>query len=168
MMIGVEQLVLFKKAKLDKAKTAQAVKDFFTEDFGHYLNLANKHLSDISSPTLDPNNVGGHDGLNHQDERMTANLDAQTCVLAVDHTISSCSHISGTILYLYFIKHWSNDRIRSKLGYQSTRFNEVKNDACVEFAERFDFWRKEDGSSIEDLQVFESLETAEEISKSGH
>ena len=157
-MIGVVQLALFKKSKIDQEKTAQNVKAFFTDDFKHYLNLANKHLSDISSPTLDPNNMGGHDGLNHQDERMVVNLDAQNCVKAVNHTLSSCSYPSNTILYLYFIKKMSNDSIAQRLGYQSTRFIEIKKEALVEFAERFDFWRQEDKTSMEDLRVFEREE----------
>ena len=99
-MIGVVELSLFKESKIDKVKTAQAVKDFFADDFNHYLNLGNKHLSDISSPTLVPNNVGNHDELNHQDERMTINLDAQACVLAVDHTISRCSSPKPSCIYL--------------------------------------------------------------------
>lgn len=154
-MIGVEQLVLFGKAKLDKVKTAKAVKDFFAEDFNHYLNLANKHLSDISSPTLDPSNIGGHDGRNHQDERMVVNLDAQACVRAVDHAISSCNYSSGIIIYLYFIKHWPNDKISEKLGYQNTRFNEMKTQACVEFAERLNYWQQQEHASLDDLRIFE-------------
>ena len=157
-MIGVVQLALFKNSKIDQEKTAQNVKAFFTDDFKHYLNLANKHLSDISSPTLDPNNMGGHDGLNHQDERMAVNLDAQNCVKAVNHTLNSCSYPSNTILYLYFIKKISNDSIAQRLGYQSTRFIEIKKEALVEFAERFDFWRQEDKTSMEDLRVFEHEE----------
>lgn len=157
-MIGVVQLALFKNSKIDQEKTAQNVKSFFTDDFKHYLNLANKHLSDISSPTLDPNNMGGHDGLNHQDERMVVNLDAQNCVKAVNHTISSCGYPSNTILYLYFIKRMSNDSIAQRLGYQSTRFIEIKKEALVEFAERFDFWRQEDKTSMGDLRVFENEE----------
>lgn len=153
---------LFKKAKVDKAKTIQNVKDFFENDFKHYLNLANKHLSDISSPTLDANGVVVHDGLNHQDERIAVNLDAQNCVKAVDHTISSCSYPSSIILYLYFIKKVSNDNIAQRLGYQNTRFHEIKNDALVEFAERFDFWRKKDNTDIEDLRSFENTETVSE------
>lgn len=163
-MIGVIELSLFKESKIDKVKTAQAVKDFFADDFNHYLNLANKHLSDISSPTLDPNNVGGHDGLNHQDERMTVNLDAQSCVKAVDHTISSCSYPSNIILYLGFIKKMTNEKLCERLFCQSTRLNELKNDACVEFAERLEYWKKEDHAEIADLLVFESIETT----KSGH
>lgn len=157
-MIGVVQLALFKNSKIDQEKTAQNVKAFFTDDFKHYLNLANKHLSDISSPTLDPNNIGGHDGLNHPDERMVVNLDAQNCVKAVNHTLNSCSYPSNTILYLYFIKKMSNDSIAQRLGYQSTRFIEIKKEALVEFAERFDFWRQEDKTSMKDLRVFEHEE----------
>lgn len=56
-MTGVAELSLFKKSKIEKVKTAQVVKDFFANDFNHYLNLANNHLSDMSSPILDPNNV---------------------------------------------------------------------------------------------------------------
>lgn len=157
-MIGVVTYTLFKKSKIDKTKTVQAVKDFFADDFNHYLNLANKHLSDISSPTLDPNGIGGHDGQNHQDESIAVNLDAQACVAAVDHTISNCSYPNSIILYMYFIKRMSNDTIGKRLGYQSTRLNEMKNEACVEFAERLDFWRKKDNSSIEDLRFYEKEE----------
>lgn len=156
-MIGVVELSLFKESKIDKVKTAQAVKDFFADDFNHCLNLANKHLSDISSPTLDPNNVGSHDVLNHQDERMAINLDAQACVLAVDHTINSCSYPNNIILYLSFIKNMSNEKLCERLFCQSTKLNQLKNDACVEFAERLEYWRKKDSTTLEDLRVFENV-----------
>lgn len=157
-MIGVIELSLFKESKIDKVKTAQAVKDFFADDFNHYLNLANKHLSDISSPTLDPNNVGSHDVLNHQDERMIINLDAQACVVAVDHTISSCSYPSNTILYLSYIKKWSDIDIAKRLIYQSARYYQLKSEALVEFAERLDYWRQVDQASVPDLRVFKDTD----------
>lgn len=155
---------LFKKSKVNKIKTAQAVKDFFADDFNHYLSLSNKHLSDISSPKLDPNGVITHDGQNHQDERMLININAQACVVAVDKAISSCSQTSHTILYLKFIKHMTNDQIAERLICQRTRFNELKNDACVEFAERLDYWKKEEHADLEDLLIFEPTE----ITNSGH
>lgn len=140
-MIGVVELSLFKKSKIDKAKTIQNFREFFEVDFKHYLNLANKHLSDIASPTLDDNGIAVHDGLNHQDAHMVVNIDAQNVFKVVDHTISSCSYPSNIILYLYFILKNSNDNITKRLGYQNTRFHEIKNDALVEFAIRFDFFR---------------------------
>lgn len=93
--------------------------------------------------------------LNHQDERMSINLDAQACVLAVDHTISSCSYPSNIILYLSFIKNMTNEKLCERLFCQSTRLNELKNDACVEFAERMEYWRKAECASLEDLRVCE-------------
>lgn len=60
-MIGVVELSLFKKSKIDKAKTIQNFREFFEVDFKHYLNLANKHLSDIASPSLDDNGIAVHD-----------------------------------------------------------------------------------------------------------
>lgn len=159
-MIGVVTLSLFEKAKLNKIATAQKVKDFFADDFKHYLNLANRHLSDISSPTLDATGITVHDGANHADERMAVNLDAQLCVAAVDHAISSCSYPNNIILYLSFIQKKTNDEIGARLGYQSTRFNEIKSEACVEFAERIEYWRKTEGASLDDLRVFENEEIA--------
>lgn len=159
-MIGVVELSLFKKSKINKIKTAQAVKDFFTDDFNHYLSLANKHLGDISSPTLDPNGVVIHDGQNHQEERLLININAQACVIAVDKAMSACSKTSHTILYLKFVKHMTNDKIAERLFCQRTKFNELKNDACVEFAERLDYWKKEEHAEIEDLLFFEPTEIA--------
>ena len=72
---------------------------------------------------------------------MVVNIDAQNVFKVVDHTISSCSYPSNIILYLYFILKNSNDNITKRLGYQNTRFHEIKNDALVEFAIRFDFFR---------------------------
>lgn len=68
---------------------------------------------------------------------MVVKIDAQNVVKAVDNTISSCSYPSSIILYLYFIQKNSNDNIAKRLGYQNTRFHEIKNDALVKFAERF-------------------------------
>lgn len=89
-MIGAIKVGLFKKYKIDKVKTSQAVKKFFANDFNHFLNLANKHMSDISSPIINPNkNI-----LNHQDELMVNNPNVQAYIKAVDHIVSGCSYPS--------------------------------------------------------------------------
>ena len=158
-MIGVVQLSFLKNTKIDITKTAQNVKDFFEHDFDHYLNLSGKHRSDLSSPQMDITGITAHNGVNHQDESMAVNIDADNCVLAVDHTISSCSNSGdkpyGTILYLSYIKNISNYAIAQRLGYQTTRYYELKNRALVEFAERMELYRKRDHTSIEDLRIFE-------------
>lgn len=51
-----------------------------------------------------------------------------------------------------------NDKIAERLICQKTKFNELKNDACVEFPERLDYWKKEH-TEFDDLLVFESIET---------
>lgn len=155
-MIGV--LALFKNSKLNKTKTKQNVKDFFANDFNHYLNLANKHLSDISAPKLDPNAVAVHDGRNHADEKILVNMDARCCVQAVDDTISSCSYPSGLIIYLYFIKRMTDDKIAERLTYSPARYYQLKNDALIEFAERLDYWRQIDHASLNDLRAFEKTD----------
>lgn len=156
-MIGVET-TLFSEKKLNKLDTAQRVKDFFENDFDHYLNLAGAHRTDISSPTMDITGISAH-GINHQDASMAINIDAANCVLAVDHTISSCSNSGerpyGTILYYSYIKNLSNYVIAERLGYQMSRYYELKNRALVEFAERMELWRKRDNTSINTLCVFE-------------
>lgn len=158
-MIGVEELSLLSNSKINKEKTAQAVKDFFANDFDHYLNLSNMHLSDISSPTLDPNGVVVHDGMNHMDERMIINIDAQACVVAVNHSIQSCSYKHAIIIYLYFIKNKTNDEIAERLRYQTTQFHAVKKEALVEFAERFEYWRNIEKASVASLCVFDDVQT---------
>lgn len=157
-MIGVET-TLFSKTKLNKLETAQEVKAFFEKDFDHYLNLAGAHRTDISSPTMDITGIATH-GLNSQDERMAVNIDAANCVTAVDHTISSCSNSGekpyGTILYYSYIKNVSNYEIAKRLGYQMSRYYELKNQALVEFAERIELWRKRDHTSLKSLLVFDN------------
>lgn len=93
--------------------------------------------------------------LNHQDERMAINLDSQGCVSAVDHTISICSSPSNIILFLSFIKKMTNEKLCESLFCQFTRLNELKNDACIKFAERMEYWRKAECASLEDLRVYE-------------
>lgn len=157
-MIGVET-TLFAESKLNRSDTALKVKAFFENDFDHYLNLAGAHRADISSPTMDITGIATH-GLNSQDERMAVNIDAANCVTAVDHTISSCSNSGekpyGTILYYSYIKNISNYVIAERLGYQMTRYYELKNRALVEFAERMELWRKRDHSSLKSLLVFDN------------
>lgn len=157
-MIGVET-TLFSESKLNRSDTALNVKTFFENDFDHYLNLAGAHRADISSPTMDITGIATH-GLNSQDERMAVNIDAANCVTAVDHTISSCSNSGekpyGTILYYSYIKNISNYVIAERLGYQMTRYYELKNRALVEFAERMELWRKRDHSSLKSLLVFDN------------
>lgn len=157
-MIGVET-TLFSESKLNRSDTALKVKAFFENDLDHYLNLAGAHRADISSPTMDITGIATH-GLNSQDERMAVNIDAANCVTAVDHTISSCSNSGekpyGTILYYSYIKNISNYVIAERLGYQMTRYYELKNRALVEFAERMELWRKRDHSSLKSLLVFDN------------
>lgn len=53
----------------------------------------------------------------------------------------------------------TNDQIVERLICQRTRFNELKNDAFVEFAERLDYWKKEEHAELDDLLVFKPIET---------
>lgn len=55
-----------------------------------------------------------------------------------------------------------NDKIAERLTCQKTKFNELKNDACVEFPERLDYWKKEH-TEFDDLLVFESIETTKRV-----
>lgn len=157
-MIGVET-TLFSESKLNKSDTAQKVKAFFENDFDHYLNLAGAHRTDISSPTMDITGIATH-GVNNQDERMAINIDAANCVTAVDHTISSCSNSGekpyGTILYYSYIKNYSNYVIAKRLGYQMSRYYELKNRALIEFAERMELWRKRDHTSLSSLLAYDN------------
>ena len=60
------------------------------------------------------------------------------------------------ILYYSYIKNISNYVIAERLGYQMTRYYELKNRALVEFAERMELWRKRDHSSLKSLLVFDN------------
>lgn len=142
---------------IDKKATIQNVRNFFAEDFNHYLNLANKHLSDISSPTLDGSGIS-KSVENAREEKYVVNLDAVNCVRAVNDTINSCSYRNAQIIYMYYIKHMQDIIIIDRLRYQTSRYYQMKNEALFEFAERMDYWRDRDNASIKSLLAFRKVE----------
>ena len=60
----------------------------------------------------------------------------------------------GTILYYSYIKNYSNYVIAERLGYQMSRYYELKNRALIEFAERMELWRKRDHTSLSSLLTY--------------
>lgn len=161
-MLGVVALD-FINFDLDETKTFEAVKDFFKEDFQKYLNYSGKHRTDLSSPILDPTGVTAH-GVNHQENRMVINADAARCVEAVNDTIIDCTntpeHPYATILFLSFIRHFTDEKASIRVSLSSTTYGRFKKSACIEFAQRIDYWKQVHGADIRELTVFVKKEDA--------
>lgn len=150
-------LDLFDKT-LNTDLTAKNVRKFFDTKFQKYLNFSGKHRTDLSSPLLDPTGVSSH-GVNHQENKEIISTDAGNCVKAINDAIIDCSNSGSkpyaSILYYCYIEELFDWQISQKLGYSKTRYLKLKKEALIEFAERLEYWKKQDkATDIKRLLVF--------------
>ena len=144
--------------KCDVETTVTNVKDFFKYDFWHYMNLGGIHVNQLSSPSLD---LAGatHTNTNGVEKSLIADLSeaeqatyrAETIAIA----LNNCSDLENskhqTILRSTFINKLTDYQIEIKLSMSDYQLRRNKKKACVEFAERLEFWCKR--RNINDLPL---------------
>lgn len=144
--------------KCDIDTTVSNVKDFFKNDFWHYMNQGGIHVSQLSSPQLDLAGAS-HSNTNGVEKSLVGALSeaeqatyrAQTIAIA----LTNCSDLENskhqTILRSTFINELTDYQIEIKLSMSDYQLRRNKKKACVEFAERLEFWCKR--RNINDLPL---------------
>lgn len=125
---------------LDEQATARNVKAFFDKDFDRLLRLADEQTSFFRSPSYDgmPKSPSFK---NRQEESTIKYITSDTAkaksiLKDVDIAINHCSNTNQIILFYRYIKRLTDIQVAQKIRYGATRYNELKNVALVEFAER--------------------------------
>ena len=114
----------------DVDTTVSNVKDFFKYDFWHYMNLGGIHVSQLSSPQMDLT------GATHSNTNGVENSKHQT------------------ILRSAYINELTDYQIEIKLSFSDYQLRREKKKACIEFAERLEFWCKR--RNVNDLPLLMS------------
>lgn len=142
-------------------ETVSNVKDFFQHDFWHYMNRGGIHVSQLSSPQMSLTGTS-HSNTNGIEKSLVDSLSeaeqatyrAETIAIA----LNNCSDLENskhqTILRSTFINELTDYQIEIKLSMSDYQLRRNKKKACVEFAERLEFWRKR--RNINDLPLLMS------------
>lgn len=125
---------------IDERATARNVKVFFDRDLDRLLRLADEQTSFFRSPNLDgmpksPSTINGQEKAAIKYITSDA-AKAKSILKDVDTAINHCSNTNQIILFYRYIKCYPDWKVAQKIKYSTTRYNELKNVALVEFAER--------------------------------
>ena len=144
--------------KCDVETTVTNVKYFFKYDFWHYINLGGIHVNQLSSPQMSLTGTS-HSNTNGVEKSLISDLSeaeqatyrAETIAIA----LNNCSDLENskhqTILRSTFINELTDYQIEIKLSMSDYQLRRNKKQACVEFAERLEFWCKR--RNINDLPL---------------
>ena len=125
---------------VDERATAKKVKKFFEKDFDRLLRLADEQTSFFRSPNYDgmpksPSTANGQEV--SVIKRITSDTaKAKSILRDIDIAINHCSKTNQTILFYRYIECWPDWQVAQQIQYSTTRYNELKIVASVEFAER--------------------------------
>ncbi|RVU70182.1 MULTISPECIES: ArpU family phage packaging/lysis transcriptional regulator [Lactobacillus] len=148
-----EQLFLDDEMAIDHKETARNVRDFLTNNFEKYQNLAGLNPSDlsviddshISSPKMDASGVSAHGGVNHTESSFNRIMAAEQACKAIYHTIRNCRQSDTKpyrkILTEVYLNCVEDTKVQGMLGYSPSQYDELKRRALCEFADRFDAWK---------------------------
>ncbi|MEY8662516.1 ArpU family phage packaging/lysis transcriptional regulator [Ligilactobacillus faecis] len=125
---------------IDDRATAKKVKNFFEKDFERLLRLADEQTSFFRSPNYDgmpksPSTINGQEA--SVIKCITSDTAKAKSILSdIDIAINHCNKTYQTILFYRYIECLPDWRVAQKVKYSTTRYNELKIAALVEFAER--------------------------------
>ncbi|WP_076149743.1 ArpU family phage packaging/lysis transcriptional regulator [Ligilactobacillus murinus] len=125
---------------LDEVATAEKVKNFFDKDLERLLRLADKQRSFFRSVSMDGMPKAPSPG-NGQENMVvkyvsSESAKAKSILEDVNVALNRCSSTYQLILYYRYIKGLADWQVAQKIKYSTTRYNELKIAACIEFAER--------------------------------
>lgn len=142
-------------------ETVSNVKDFFQHDFWHYMNQGGIHVNQLSSPQMD---LAGstHTNTNGVEKSLISDLSeaeqaiyrAETIAIALNNCSDLDNSKHQTILRSAYINELTDYQIEIKLSFSDYQLRREKKKACVEFAERLEFWCKR--RNISDLPLLMS------------
>lgn len=119
--------------EIDEKKTAVKAKRFLNKEFPKLVLLAGLSDADIKSPTISDMPSSSPVG-NANEEAMIKKFERQDEVKNVIKAINSTSRFKRKILWDVYINKIADWKIAQSIGYGSTRYKELKNQAAIDFA----------------------------------
>lgn len=126
--------------EIDKRKTLDATRNFLDKRLDHYLNMSGSRRFELKSPIIS-NTPPTKTNVNKQDQIMMNIFYAESIVGAVAKTIDKCSndnrHPYKAILIDFYISRLTFGQVAIRVGYSYGYTKRLRNNALIEFAERF-------------------------------
>lgn len=138
--------------KIDKGKTVRNVNDFFLDDYKRLCVLAG---GGITAPRVDGMPKATPAG-NATEAKFIGATSYHKLLKTVADAVNACSVVNRTILLEKYVEHKPNWKVAQELGYEKTRYYELYDQACLEFADALENRTRllNDPELIEDLHEY--------------
>lgn len=132
---------------IDESGTTQNVKDFFEQDFWHYVQQGGIHPTQLSSPQL--SDVSAHSDLNGVEISIISQMSKadrdQYLATTILIALFDCSDFEyqkhRTILHKLFVKQMTQEQVAISLNFSPYQLRKQLVKGCIEFAERLNYWK---------------------------
>ncbi|MQS44259.1 ArpU family phage packaging/lysis transcriptional regulator [Companilactobacillus mishanensis] len=120
---------------IDEVETQGEVRSYFEQEFPRLVLQAGYSMLDIQSPSFTGMPKGSF--VNNTEESMMRHLEAIDLVQATIESITKCPETEKNILMFAYVYKMRDRNIQIRLGYQHSRYNLLKNQALLAFADAF-------------------------------
>ena len=127
---------LFSDEEVDEAATCKNVKKFFKKIFPRLIMLSSLNYQQLQSPKLSDMPISKPVG-NTNEKRIINMLEAQRLVKEVINCINCVRGHGKTILFDVYVLNVADWKTANKIGYSSARYQDLKNQALLDFADAF-------------------------------
>ena len=138
---------------VDLIKTAENVDAFLTYGLEKAVRVINISITDLKSPSLD--------GLpkaptfsNALEDKMVQYIDSRNLVEGFQRVYPKCNVIARKIIKCRYLEDMDNNDVMALLGYEHSRYAEIKRNALNEFADRYEMQ-----PGCPDLHAYKKTET---------
>ncbi|USS85124.1 DUF1492 domain-containing protein [Fructilactobacillus myrtifloralis] len=122
--------------EIDERATRNKVRRFFKKQVPRLVRLSGLDLASLKSPELSSMPTSKPVG-NANEDRIVRTLEAQRLITAVVKAMQVCGEPSYTILFGVYVQGRQNWQVAQQLGYSTTRFYQLKNQAFLNFVDAF-------------------------------
>ncbi|GKT03441.1 ArpU family phage packaging/lysis transcriptional regulator [Furfurilactobacillus entadae] len=136
--------------EVDRDKTAAQVRTFFERQYPKFKRYAETDTTALKSPMSD-GQPKSPNFTNTAENNIIRQLTAETIVCNVHKAVDGCDAMSKKIIKGCYFRHVSNANMQTLIGYEHTRYNELKTEALNQFADAFDKY-----DHFYDLHVYKS------------
>lgn len=151
-----------RKKFIDTNETALRVRNFFDREFFDYLAKAGLSKTSLYNMNLDESGVPTRGKDTHEDNLIEI-FDYESKCRAVAKAIETCtdnanlSIYNHTILYYLYLKDYTNEQVRQKVGFAGSTYRLKKRNALCEFADRLPVCAYRCHTEVPDLHRYDVL-----------
>lgn len=122
---------------VDLIKTAENVDYFLSHDLERAVRTVNINIADLKSPTLDglPRSPSFNNAL---EEKMIQYIDCRNIVEGFHQSYIHSNVLTQKIIKMCYLQGIDNQDVMRVLGYEHSRYAEIKRNSLNEFADRFE------------------------------